>query len=416
MERWTGAETRTLRHALRMSVREFAGRLGITDRIVSRWEAAGAAMVPRPVNQAALDTLLEGADSRSRDRFFGELSSGTIEGPAGSSESEDEVRRREFLQLAAVATTTAWIPHAVTAGAASDIIGAIAGPTAHYRRLEQSVPSAHLADVVRGHAAFAASLVQRHLPTGVGHAALSELAGFTAWLAFDQASHAEARARYLSAITHAEQAEHELLGAYMRASLGAFATEAGDPRSGLALLEQSRSQIGASVPAPAHAWLSANLAVTHATLGEDKAARIELRRSHRLAAKPADGAEWPWIFTFDDAKAARYAATTLGLLGDVTGARQSYADAAPALTASKARALAQVDHATALADAGHVAEACDLAGEALTVATGLKSERIVSRVRTFRGGLPPRTHDARTLDVSLADLYRVSGGTYAPEA
>jgi transcriptional regulator with XRE-family HTH domain len=36
---WTGVESRALREALRLSVREFAARLGVSDRMVSKWGA-----------------------------------------------------------------------------------------------------------------------------------------------------------------------------------------------------------------------------------------------------------------------------------------------------------------------------------------------------------------------------------------
>ena len=53
---WSGREVRALREARRMSVREFAAHLGISDRMVSKWEAGGDTIRPRPLNQAALDT------------------------------------------------------------------------------------------------------------------------------------------------------------------------------------------------------------------------------------------------------------------------------------------------------------------------------------------------------------------------
>jgi formylglycine-generating enzyme required for sulfatase activity len=58
VRRWTGRDARALREAKRMSVREFAAHLGVTDRMVSKWEAGGENLTPRPVNQAALDTSL----------------------------------------------------------------------------------------------------------------------------------------------------------------------------------------------------------------------------------------------------------------------------------------------------------------------------------------------------------------------
>ncbi|GAA1643037.1 hypothetical protein GCM10009744_36530 [Kribbella alba] len=52
-----------------MSLREFAAHLGISDRMVSKWEAAGEQIHPRPVNQAALDTSLAQSSAEVRRRF-----------------------------------------------------------------------------------------------------------------------------------------------------------------------------------------------------------------------------------------------------------------------------------------------------------------------------------------------------------
>jgi tetratricopeptide (TPR) repeat protein len=69
VQHWTGREARVLRVALRMSVRAFAGKLGIAQRTVSRWEALGVGTVPRPHMQAVLDTTLGQADHDARLRF-----------------------------------------------------------------------------------------------------------------------------------------------------------------------------------------------------------------------------------------------------------------------------------------------------------------------------------------------------------
>ena len=52
-----------------MTVREFAARLGASDRAVSNWEAGGQNVHPRPVWQAGLDTLLQQASGDERARF-----------------------------------------------------------------------------------------------------------------------------------------------------------------------------------------------------------------------------------------------------------------------------------------------------------------------------------------------------------
>ncbi len=82
---WTGREIKAFRTAIRMSVLEFAHKLGVSDRIVTRWETGGAENIPIMVNQAALDTLLAQADSDVHGRFVGLLaaSDGARAAPAG---------------------------------------------------------------------------------------------------------------------------------------------------------------------------------------------------------------------------------------------------------------------------------------------------------------------------------------------
>jgi transcriptional regulator with XRE-family HTH domain len=69
VDTWTGVEARRLRLARRMSVREFAAHLGVSDRLVSKWEAGGHDIRPREVNQAALDESLRRCTEVERRRF-----------------------------------------------------------------------------------------------------------------------------------------------------------------------------------------------------------------------------------------------------------------------------------------------------------------------------------------------------------
>ncbi|RKS10259.1 hypothetical protein DFP74_6017 [Nocardiopsis sp. Huas11] len=73
---WTGLEARSLRLAMRMSVRAFAEHLGVGARTVSKWEKLLTATVPRPDTQAILDTVLARADDATRLRFEANLSQG----------------------------------------------------------------------------------------------------------------------------------------------------------------------------------------------------------------------------------------------------------------------------------------------------------------------------------------------------
>ena len=69
VQRWSGVEVRALRDAMRMSIREFAAHLGVSERMISKWEAGRENIRPRPVNQAALDTCLARTDPDSQARF-----------------------------------------------------------------------------------------------------------------------------------------------------------------------------------------------------------------------------------------------------------------------------------------------------------------------------------------------------------
>ncbi|MBH0778851.1 helix-turn-helix domain-containing protein [Nocardia bovistercoris] len=64
-----------------MSIREFAAHLGVHERLVSKWEAGGIRVHPRPINQAALDTSLARSDDVVRARFAALIDQPLIDRP-----------------------------------------------------------------------------------------------------------------------------------------------------------------------------------------------------------------------------------------------------------------------------------------------------------------------------------------------
>jgi hypothetical protein len=69
VRRWTGVETEALRHAMRLSIRVFAARLGVNDRTVIKWKARGSSLTLRPATQQILDCALGMVDEEVRGRF-----------------------------------------------------------------------------------------------------------------------------------------------------------------------------------------------------------------------------------------------------------------------------------------------------------------------------------------------------------
>jgi len=61
-----------------MSLREFAVHLGVSDRMVSKWEAGAENIHPRPINQEALDTSLAKCSDEEETRFATSLAGTTL--------------------------------------------------------------------------------------------------------------------------------------------------------------------------------------------------------------------------------------------------------------------------------------------------------------------------------------------------
>jgi transcriptional regulator with XRE-family HTH domain len=72
---WTGAETKALRQAMRLSVRAFAAHLGVDARTVNKWEARGSTITLLPDTQALMDTALDRAPDDVKTRFTQTLDS-----------------------------------------------------------------------------------------------------------------------------------------------------------------------------------------------------------------------------------------------------------------------------------------------------------------------------------------------------
>jgi transcriptional regulator with XRE-family HTH domain len=293
----------------------------------------------------------------------------------------EDVDRKAFLQAALGAGAGALVAHRFPDHDATDLVTAVAGPTAHYGRLGDSVSIIELSPAVEAHLRLALSVVTGVLPTREGFAALSESAVLAAWVAKERGDAGTARRHYSEAVSYAERAQHPLLTAFMLQSRGTFAVETGDHRRGLTLLELARQEFEADAPDAAKAHVASWLAQAHAELGDRAAALGELRKAESLIDSDRGEPRWPWVLAFGAAKAARYQASTFAKLDDLPAARSAFAAAAPALVAPRPLAQAQVDHARVLARAGHADEARALASDALAVARQYGFERIVQQIR-----------------------------------
>jgi hypothetical protein len=325
----------------------------------------------------------------------------------GGGEPGDDVERKQFLKTALGAgaglLATRYISIADKDGS-SDLRSALAGPIAHYRRMEHAVSSEHLAPAVEAHLTLARVTVDQHLRTPDGFSVLAEVAGMSAWIATDRGARATARTRYTEAVQHARQAGHSLLVAYMTASLGQFESDSGNPRLGLDYLDHAKALLDKSAPDSALAWLSSLRAITSAQLGDRKATISALKLADTLTSRQRGEPVWPWVFQFDRAKGAISEAAALGRLGDLSGAATAFRAAEPHVTGPKPRALALLDQAQVLVGTGQLGDGCATALEALRIGHEYGSARIMGKARTFRAALPANTVEARQLDEALDNV------------
>jgi transcriptional regulator with XRE-family HTH domain len=143
---WTGQEASALRQALRLTIRDFADHLGVAERTVAKWEAGGSAMVPMPVMQAALDTVLARASDDAKGRF-GMLLAPTRD-PAG-------VPGSPVALGAAALASPAPVPRRLD----PEAIGRLRTILMEYVKIDNLLGPAHLLDLVALHLTFIGQLL-----------------------------------------------------------------------------------------------------------------------------------------------------------------------------------------------------------------------------------------------------------------
>ncbi|WP_237694905.1 DNA-binding protein [Streptantibioticus cattleyicolor] len=334
---------------------------------------------------------------------------------AAGKDGSDPVERRGLLAGAAAVVVAPALAVLPAAADADDDRGAmLRATTTALRRLDGTMPSRQLSDVVLAHlrlvqaAAREAEGGERRVRLA---AAGSEAAGLAGWLSWDMADHGSARTWYGAAIKAARRSGDPLLAAYQIGSLAQMEADTGNAAQALRLIRSARQQLGANAPVVADAWLSAVEAQAYATAGDERLCDRALTRS-RAAARRMPGQDappWPWVFAFDERKVdiCRISCgARLRLASWVFGARDDGAAVMPTAHA-KQRALAQLDVATGHFVAGHVEAAYTLATQAVETGLRYRSGRVVERARGFRraysSATPPRI--VREFDDRLHDVY-----------
>jgi transcriptional regulator with XRE-family HTH domain len=324
---------------------------------------------------------------------------------------EDPTKRRNFGKAMALA----FMPLPKRAQVDETTGPTLTAITGGQRRLDATTPARELTRGVVAHVEMANRVFARTQRSSFASdiaAAVSEAAGFAAWLHADMHDIGTARMYYRLAIDRARRAGDDLLAGYMLGSLAAFEIDGDDPALALALTAEARRQIhDADHPTP-RAWLTSIEALGHAAArAEDAASRALIEAGHAIDnGDMSVPPPWPWVFPFGHAKLAGYRALVAVRLNQPAEALAAFAESLPVTQpAPKQRAIVMLEVATAARQGGtsekdtaKIDEAFRLAREAVTIGVTYSSERVIQRARKFRrayGG--PMTEQVRGFDQQL---------------
>ena len=336
-----------------------------------------------------------------------------------------DMRRREFVRTAGITASASsvaalqWLltePEIVAHASGSTIVGsdhvlAIRAATIKFRHLDNSVGGAAarhkiLAFLVR-HVDPLVQLGRYDARTGAELlSATAELMHLLGWATFDAGQQATGQSYLTRALRLEKAAGDEDLGAEILAALSHQASYLRDGRTALDLARAARTAARRSampvlvaethvLEAHGHACLGASAACAHAL----SAAETTL---DGINAKPTPA----WIGYFDEAYLAAKFAHCFRELGDGRRARE-FAERSllmePGYRRGRMFNLALL--ATSHAQLGDVEAACAVAGEAIPLATQLRSHRAVGYLRGLRAELDPYASSAlvAALDTRLSD-------------
>ena len=435
VDRWTGREAKLLREALRLSVRDFAARLGIGVRTVNKWEARQTDITPLPHMQEVLDTALARASDGAKTRFAAATRADVPE--HGTVQLSGQPVRGAML-LVVVNGRLMFMPVDTDALAVAPLVGhadveplerlasAARQPsrvnpvavehlelvTQTHRSLYYDLSSVELIAAVTGHLQVTTLLLggTQPLPLRRRLAAIAgETAGHAAWLFHDLGDEYSAAHYYAIAEVAIREAGDPALDAYVRGFRSLAMGTQGQAREALGFVRGAVEIAERSATATTRAWLASLEARALASVGDTKSCCGALHWARTAIGQSCREEDPAWMYEFDHARLLAVSGACYVQLGKTAAAEQTLREALEALGPKRSRRRAEVlvDLARARAQQHDAEEAAGLACEALEVAVEIGSPAGIQRVRRFRPELARwnGTRAVSALDDQLAHVF-----------
>jgi transcriptional regulator with XRE-family HTH domain len=442
--RWTGRESRLLRAALRMSVRDFAARTGLSTTAITDIEQKEESARPRYATQQILDTVLAGAPDHARHRIAALLAEPPAPGPlpasapAGARPGADDdvglawsptpaatvvtvaglwradMRRRAVLASAWVAAALAepvgrWLMdpadrRAVGTGLRRVGEADVDGLWQMYDALDVTdhrlgggyarSTLVHYADQV------VAPLLRGSYSDAVGRklfAAAASLCNLAGFMCFDSGRQGLGQRYFIQALRMAKVGGDPVAGANVLANLSEQARHQCHPEQAVTLAEAGVTTAGRAGSSLMLARYHATHARALALRGDARASDRALNDAERALERAVPGDEPPWVTYFTPPQLAAESMYVAADLGRESHVRHHATTALhPDDRMRRRRVMATATFAGSyLPVAGgpgagrrtDVERACHLLREVLPLADGLASARAAGMVSDVRGRL-----------------------------
>jgi len=391
---WTGAETKALRQAMRLSIRAFAAHLGIDARTINKWEARHTTITLRPHTQELMDTALQQAPEEVQTRFTQTMHN-TQQGQHQNATQpatpvHDPAPGADFLPPSSGHNDP---DNSLTESSPYSCIIALRASSQDVAMM-QAFRSADL-QVGGGH--LYASVVN-YLQSEVGPrlvgddddtesntiftaaAALTEMAG---WMAHDAGRDETAKQHFGRSLALVKIGGDHQLGAHVLGSMSHLANHLSQPDEAIALARQGQAVLHNAAPHPdLEARLLAMEARGFAGLQESsECIKLLIRAEKALDTSPTESPS-PWISHFDMGSLASEAARCMRQLGDWAEA-QRQAEQIVRLRSSnrtRSRALGQLTLVAALIEQQKPDEACAIAQEVINFTQSLSSFLVIEQL------------------------------------
>jgi hypothetical protein len=398
VQHWTGAQTKALRQALRLSVRAFAAHLGVDTRTVTKWEARGNTITLLPDTQALLDTSLARAHEDVKTRFTQTLN---------SNEQQQHTNQTQPIERATSHTTIPAddvMPTAARQASAAQPVSLATGDwgwasdppsIATMRAMSESF---QVADRKLGGGLLYHS-VARYIKLEVSPnlldpphdcssselfsaaASLTEVAG---WMAHDGGSDDKSQRHFIQAYHLTVAAENPVLSANVCASLSHLAVQHGQAEdaarisaAGLARVTQGESEGTEQLMAKLYAMCARAAAMQKRA----KECHLALDAAHDTLRNCRGPARAGWIAGFDEASLASESALcfySLGALDEAENEARKVIELRRTGDRARSRAFRQLTLANVLFKTGAVDEAARIGSEICLAVRSLTSARVRS--------------------------------------